>query len=137
GRVDQARLAFDQIKLAYVNLLADHAAVTARVDAQCGRVNALAGLKSTRGDKSISLQSAMSSMNVLIDTMDRVMDIVANMASIGACTVGTSTNCPQAAVAGTSYAIASGVMTGVAGALGFANVGMENAMLQLELSQDV
>lgn len=71
----------------------------ARMEAQCGRIKALAEWRFTREDRIATLGSKIDRLDNAINSLDRVVDEGQELRDGMACVAGTATDCPTKGVA--------------------------------------
>ena len=113
--LEQANLDFEAIKLSYQDLIAKIADTQANLNEQCQRLVDFKNVQIGREDEKIRLNDGIDSLNTVITAAQNAMQIAGQLAQLTACTAGTSTNCPTAVVAATTYGIVAGIGTGIIG----------------------
>jgi hypothetical protein len=98
-----ATLELDDLKLSERNLLMDMADAEARTNAQCQRMDAFATLRLEAEDQKIGMRQAILGLQTAMRVTERAIENVRTIAQFSKCSVGTSSDCPTAAVASALY----------------------------------
>lgn len=112
------------------NLLASASDAEARTQAQCARIKSLADFKLQEAEKVVSLQDTINAINVTVQVLERLEQRAETLGQLYKCAVGTSTDCPTAAIASTAYIAVSAVVTA-----GISEAQLSTAALQHDIQE--
>jgi hypothetical protein len=93
------------------NLLASAQDAEARTQAQCARIQSLADFKLQAADQVLTLQDSINGINTTVQVLENLEQRAETLGQLYKCSVGTSTDCPTAAIASTTYIAISAVVT--------------------------
>ncbi|MDQ3262212.1 MAG: hypothetical protein M3Y59_00925 [Myxococcota bacterium] len=132
--LEQAGLELDKVKLSRRNLIAEIADVAARTSEQCARITTAKDFYIQTQDKVIAMNDAINSLNLVVDTADRLTEYVANVTSFLNCDVGVAVSCPMAAAGATLYTTAFLIDFPLAVGAGITTTVLQHEIASLEKS---
>ncbi len=107
GQFEQAKLDLQEIHQNMDNVLKQVDIERNRVSQQCNLIAETAEYVYQQGEKQLKLKDAIAEEQLIISGIDRTMGIISTLAGLTKCSVGTSTDCPTAAVALSTYTTAA------------------------------
>ena len=107
GQFEQSKLDLQEIHQNMDNVLEQVKIERNRVSQQCELIAETAEFVYNQGEKQLKLKDAIAEEQLIISGIDRTMGIVSTLAGLTKCSVGTSTDCPTAAVALSTYTVAA------------------------------
>jgi len=119
--MESSQVDIEAIRVAYDKVFSLIQIEQERVASQCQAIVKLADYQWTEQGKVNDLQTEIDTTRLTVDALTRELDMVKNVADLSKCSVGTSSDCPSAAVSIGVY-LAAGVGSMVAQNVGEADV---------------
>ena len=137
GELELARLAMEQWRLRYRNVMQSARDEELRIDEQCKRINSFADYVAGTGATKVTFSTLANAAQGLLNTLDRTWGVCAEVLDKADCIVGTATDCPTKLPIGGLLVVGGAAYIGGTGILEAGIVAAQLAIETIEVAETV